>query len=238
MRGQTLRGWIAQGLDGRRRVSADLVSTIDVGAGAGSYLAPVDCVVIARAWGGGGSGGADSTLLRAGGGGGGAAGYRSFRMASGQWISWNVGVGGASRAPDGTGNAGADTALVLPSGVVLTAGGGAPGTNGGSNPIGGAGGQPTGPWDIPRIGGAGGQGGPATGAGGSPSGGGSGGAVSASYGGGGGAAGFVDLHAGPQPGNGGPGGTGSPTGSGGSGGGNSSQPGGPGRLILLILRTN
>ena len=235
--GQILRGWVGQRLDGRKVFSGGLLAHFDDLTGSGAFTATRNCLAVVRAWGAGGAGGSDSTLFRAAGGGGGGAGYKVVRMGAGQILRWSVGLPGTSTAtpPDGAGNAGGDTIIVLPTGISLIASGGKGGPNGGSNTPGGVGGQPVGAWDLARSGGAGGQDGPSSTAGSSPLGGGLGGAFSGGYGGGGAPAGFSDIQPGVLLGNGGGGGGAAPGFGGGSGGSSPSLAGGTGRVIVIAL---
>lgn len=183
-----IRGWVAQGMDGRRRkpvvevLRADLISS-----GSGSITVPEHCTAYVWAIGAGGSG-RTSGSNGAGGGGGGALYYECL-VFSGQTISYVIGTGGAAV---GTANAdgfpGTDTTVTMPGNRVLRAGGGGAGTT-----TGGAGGIASGGLRNYQ-GGAGGNPNAAGEAGGN--GGGAGGAAGSGLGGGGGAANPGDIPAG------------------------------------------
>lgn len=180
---QTLRGFVAQGMDGRKFASASLEAIYSSNtASSGSYTPKATVLVFTVATGAGGYGSVGSPS--AGGAGGGAAGFKKCVLTAGQTIQWTVGAGGTS-----PGAAGAATTVTIPGLGLLVAGGG----QGGAGAAGGAGGRCSGPWDIARAGGDGGAGGITPTAGGSPFGGGVGGSASGQYGGGGAAAGFIDL---------------------------------------------
>lgn len=193
--GQPLRGLVGQSMSGRKpKAFPALVRQIDESLGASSFTATKAAVALIYAWGAGGSGARDGSNVASGGGGGGA-GYKRIRITPGQVISWSIGVGGAAPGSDLTdGSPGTATTVTLPTGVVLTAGGGQGGARGSSPRTGGLGGVVSGPWDIARTGGKGGDGvtGAST-AGESPVNGGTGGPASGNYGGGAGAAGFTDV---------------------------------------------
>ena len=186
---QKLRGFVGQGVDGRKRNDRPprmVILPVFATSGSGVVFAPTKCVALIAAWGAGGSGANQVLLGTAGGGGGGGFLAKRVRLAKGQSISFSVGLPGLGVPTDTDGNNGGATTVTLPSGVVLTAGGGAKGTSTG----GGLGGTSQN-GDVNRAGGLGG------GVGGNQSGetpafGGLGGTGSSGCGGGGGAAGFVD----------------------------------------------
>jgi hypothetical protein len=227
---QKLRGFVGQGVDGKkllRGAMAQLIVFADVNSGNGSISPRFAGLGLIFAWGAGGGalGGNGSDP----GGGGGAALFKLVRMVSRQPISYLVGVGG--NAADGT-----DTIVTLPDGRLLRAGGGKLGVG----IAGGLGGQAVG-GDLNRAGGAGGG----NGSGAAQAGvfGGSFGAAAGSIGGGGGAGGFSDQ---PHGLSGGSGSSGNSTGNsangaapGGGAGGSFATGGigGPGRFLFIGLRT-
>ncbi len=211
--------------------SAGLVAHYDATSSTGSFTPSRGCIVILRGYGAGGGGGQSGGGNCAGGAGGGA-GYAVLPVGAGQTISWSVGAAGAADADGG------DTTITLPSGLVLTAGGGKKGDTGGGTRIGGLGGRCTGPWLIARTGGDGGEGNGTGGLAGASSlpGGGTGGGGASNQGGGGGAAGFTDLFPGIAAANGILGNSATPgqtPGGGGSGG--TIGGGGAGRMILTAI---
>lgn len=229
MEGQSLRGFVGQGMDGSRSRSARLLAVHDVGPGAGSISISEDVHAQIFSWGGGGGGQTGGSRSGAGG----AALFKCVRLGRGQRIDYVVaGIAAA-------GVAGGDTIVSVPGSVALVARGGAT--------LGGAGGLATG-GDVNRAGasgivadatnnGAGNAASPGGGAGGtgiySPG----TGAVSA---GGGGAAGFADIGQFLAGGNGGNGGSSGAAGGiaagGGSGQSNTGGAGGAGRLVIVLMR--
>ncbi len=132
--GQKIRGFVAQGMNGRRRRnSARLSKVIDSQTpGAFSYTADHNGFAEVFAWGGGGSGRSSS-----GGGGDGAASgaaiYRRVPVRKGGRVSGNIGAGGPG-ATLANGNAGGDTTVVFPDGQEAVARGGGGGIISGAIP--------------------------------------------------------------------------------------------------------
>lgn len=139
---QKLRGLVAQGMSGRKPGSALSLSDLPIVAATGSGVATAswDCWALIYAWGPGGSGGSGSGNSGAPGGGGGGALFKRLRLSRGQTISYSVGTPGAGATTDTPGNSATDTTVTLPTGVVLTAGGGKGGplTLGTASGLGGA----------------------------------------------------------------------------------------------------
>lgn len=218
---QKLRGFVAQGMNGKKAPAARILAQADSSTGSGSITATNNCVALIYGFGGGGSGGS------LGGGGGGGAVYKRARIGAGQTITYSAGAGGAIAT---AGNDGGDTVITLPSGLVLKATGGRAGNNGraGGTGVGG---------DVNRTGGAGGAINAAGGSG--EDGGGVGGLGNASGGGGGGCAGLVSVTPGLAYGIGAPptnGATGPGGASGGSSPGGSGFQGEAGRVLILFVR--
>lgn len=244
MTGRSVRGLVAQSMNGSRGLVTPKFGALPVNAtsGSGSITVRRPCYALIVARGPGGSGGGGSGPTVCSGGGGGAALYKRVFLRAGQTISYTVGTPGAeptfSSVP---GNDGTDSTVTLPDGTVLRAGGGKRGLFGDGSP-GGAGGIATG-GDINRNGGAGGL--AASGANGEPGssgqggGAGAGGAKLSNSGGGGGAAGLTEIVADLIGGNGSDAGSGgAPAGiGGGSGGGRdsfSSTIGGLGQILIMF----
>lgn len=217
--GHALRGLVGQGMDGKKRQTGgqiELVGFADASAASGMIVAPKSCVALIYAWGPGGSGCAGTGSP--GGGGGGGAVYKRVRLSARQSITYACGVRGVPVTDDGNvqpGNDTTDTTVTLPSGAVVTAGGGKKG-NGGAPGVGGvaSGG------DLNRSGANG-------------------------FGSGGTAAGFADLVPGLAGGAGGAlggnGSAGSAAGGGGGAGsggmGSISGAGANGRVLIMLVRT-
>lgn len=177
-RQQKIRGLVGQNLGGAKSFAdarifvrgAHRLQNTSISPLSGSITVPEACDALIYLWGGGGAG----TPAGSGGAGAGAL-FKRVRLARGQTLAYSLGgVGlnsaGGSGIPGGDGQ---DSTVTLPSGVVLTAGGG--GGNGGTPGLARGG-------DVNRRGGYNGtiaEFGGANGSGGS-------------YGGGG-AAGFSDL---------------------------------------------
>lgn len=234
MQGQALRGWVGQGLRGKRQtvgvVMGGIVDIVTVGSG--SYFVPFNCFATLLLWGAGGSGASFLGGSGPGGGGGGGLLTRA-RLLLGHRIDYQIGVGGAAIALDsGLGIAGGDSWARLPDGSFLTATGGQGGGNAGN-----AGGNGFGPRALQVS--LGGQGGPSS-TNGAPGqdGGGAGGVGGSGAGGGGGPAGFATNVIGLPQGRGGSvGGIGPVLGGGGAGSTTvGSQRGADGRLLLYLAR--
>jgi hypothetical protein len=186
---QDLRGFVGQGMSGRRARGVMPNRILDVTTGSGTVTLTKSATALIFLFGGCGSGAAQNAGTR-GGGGGGAALFRRVALSAGSKIAYSVGAGGAGviTDPGGLGNAGGDTTLTLPDGRILRAGGGQGGVSGAASAAGGVaiGG------DVNRTGGAGGGAGIAGSAG--EDGGSSGRpAPSGNEGGGGGAAGLESI---------------------------------------------
>jgi hypothetical protein len=176
--GQRLRGFVGQGMDGRRkRPAVNIVYANSFTSGSGVIAVTERSRAYVWLIGGGGAG-RDSTGGNAPGGGGGGALYAEIPVNAGQSLAYSIGAGGSASGAGG--GAGGDTTLIV-NGVLLNAGGGR-----GGSATAGAGGVATGGLRNYR-GGAGGAPGSAGSAG--ENGGGAGGAGSSTtHGCGGGAA--------------------------------------------------
>ena len=98
MAGQHLRGLVGQGMDGRRRVSPEILRVVHFTSGSGQI--PIGCAARFQAWlVGAGGGGASSVNAFAGGGGGGGAAYGRGSVLAGQTLVYAVGAGGAGVLP-------------------------------------------------------------------------------------------------------------------------------------------
>jgi len=117
--------------------------------GAGTWTAPAPGVLYITAQAAGGQGWADDGGNN-GSGGAGATGRKRVSVRAGDQLLYSV--GGEGRPTNGR-NA-ADLTVTLPTGLVLTLGGG----RGGTGIAGGAGGVPSGEWDAAAAGGKGGFG--------------------------------------------------------------------------------
>lgn len=239
--GQRLRGFVGQGMNGRRaRVPSAGAMPVFATSGTGEITIRSHCVALIYMWGAGASGCDDVGLNNTGaGGGGGAALFARVFLNLGQKLSYSVGAGGAGVTGSATtGSDGGDSTVTLPDGRVLTAGGGKAGTRGST---GGLGGVATG-GDINRRGGKGGDGVPGTvnGVAGEGTGAGAGGAGSGSAGGGGGAGGLADVLVDLTGGAGSAavvgGAQGNAPGGGSGAGGTTSKAGAAGRIIILFVR--
>jgi hypothetical protein len=236
--GQKLRGLVGQGMNGRRNRAMQLAAVPVVAtSGSGVVTARRACVALIFAWAPGGSGGSDGS-----GAGGGAALFKRVYLPRGAALSYSIGAPGAGVSSSSNGNDGGDTTVTLPSGQVLTAGGGKAGTV--ADPAaGGLGGVATG-GDINRRGGDGGRyqsgslglsGSPGQGAGA-----GAGGAANSNRGGGGGGAGLADLLSdliggGGSDASGVSSAAGSAPGGGSGGGQSASGNGGAGKVIIVLI---
>ena len=92
----SLRGFVGQGMGGRKSLRGALVqplAIVDATSGSGSLQAPATCVALIYLTGAGASGASNAGT--AGGGGGGAALYKRVRLAANQNMQWSVGSGGA-----------------------------------------------------------------------------------------------------------------------------------------------
>lgn len=244
MADRSVRGLVAQSMNGSRGLVAPKLGALPVNATSGSgsitVRRPCYALIIARGPGGSGGGGSGPTVCS--GGGGGAVLYKRVLLRAGQTISYTVGTPGAAPTFSSVpGNDGTDSTVTLPDGTVLRAGGGKRGLFG-DGVAGGAGGLATG-GDINRNGGAGGS--AASGTNGEPgspgqgNGAGAGGAKLSNSGGGGGAAGLTEILSDLVGGNGSDAGSGvAPIGiGGGSGGGrdgSSSTVGGDGQVLIMF----
>lgn len=205
-------GFVGQGMSGRKRLRGKLLSYRAITtAGSGTITAPALYSTNCEVWLTGAGAGDNVTQ----GGGGGASLYKRMRCSPGQTMAYTVGAAASS------GGDGGDTTLTMPTGIVLTAGGGKFAGTGGIATNG----------DVNRSGGAGGAGGVNGSAG---TGGGAGGVFAGGNGGGGGAAGFSEL----GDLTGGAGGAAIAQGAfpGGGNGGNCGSPSGAGRLVALFTR--
>lgn len=236
MRG--LRGLIAQGASGNKSAYSprtEVLSVLDISSGTASVISDRSCWALIYLFGAGGSGSGGN---QGGGGGGGAALFKRVRLSPKQSLSPSVGAPGAANSSGTGGLPGGDTTLTLPSGILLTAGGGKAGM-GGTVPPPAPGGIATN-GDINRMGGAGGG----NGGNGSPAGlgGGAGGLgySLAGSGGGGGGAGFSDVGPSLGGGNGSPGAVNLPGGNYGAGSGawnsGTAGAGGIGRAVIWLVR--
>lgn len=127
--GQKLRGFVGQGLSGRRKPARPRLYRITlVTAGAYRIAADYNGYVDIFIWGAGASGLGNGAL----GGGSGGAIYRRIAVRKGQQIAGAVGAKGAASA--GNRNAGGDSTITFPDGLVGVATG-APNDGSGGVPV-------------------------------------------------------------------------------------------------------